>query len=59
MARFNLTDPDAGSTLTVRPVNNAFGLFKGVGNEIQFAIEPDFETLVDTGVLQIITRPTA
>jgi Ca2+-binding RTX toxin-like protein len=50
VARFNLTDIDANSTLTVRPVSNPYGLFKGVGSEIQFAIEPDFEALVASGL---------
>jgi Ca2+-binding RTX toxin-like protein len=50
VARFNLTDPDANSVLTVRPVTNPYGLFKGVGAEIQFAVEPDFETLVSNGL---------
>jgi Ca2+-binding RTX toxin-like protein len=50
VARFNLTDPDADSVLTIRLVTNPYGLFKSVGNEIQFAIEPDFETLVASGL---------
>jgi hypothetical protein len=50
VARFNLGDPDAGAVLTVRPVSNPYGLFKGVGSEIQFAVEPDFETLVTNGL---------
>jgi Ca2+-binding RTX toxin-like protein len=50
VARFDLRDIDANSTLTLRPVTNPYGLFKGVGSEIQFAIEPDFEALVASGL---------
>lgn len=50
VAQFALSDPDGGTpSLAFAPGGNPGGLFSIAGNEVRFAIEPDFEALAAAG----------